>query len=87
MNWGVRVVESVDELEGLARTWTDLLAVQEDPSLFLTPEWQISWFEAMRGVATPAVVVVEDADGAAQAGQLVVEFELTMELLPGRFVE
>lgn len=67
MTWGVRVVESVDELEGLAPAWTDLLAVQEDPSLFLTPEWQISWFQAMRGVAAPAVVVVEDADGAAQA--------------------
>ena len=67
MNWGVRVVESVDELEGLAPTWTDLLAVQEDPSLFLTPEWQISWFQAMRQVAAPAVVVVEDADGSVQA--------------------
>src|SRR6266851_832253 len=54
----LRVIESLDELRAAAPAWRELL-VRADGNVFLTPEWIISWFEALEGAAQPAVVIVE----------------------------
>jgi CelD/BcsL family acetyltransferase involved in cellulose biosynthesis len=58
----LRVIESHEELHASAAEWSRLLH-GAGGSVFLTPQWITSWFAALEGAATPAVLVVEDDTG------------------------
>jgi CelD/BcsL family acetyltransferase involved in cellulose biosynthesis len=58
----LRVIESHEELHASAAEWSRLLQ-GAGGTVFLTPQWITSWFAALEGAATPAVLVAEDDTG------------------------
>jgi CelD/BcsL family acetyltransferase involved in cellulose biosynthesis len=60
-----RVITDRGALDALVPAWNALLADGARGALFSTPEWQLTWLDAVSG-STPRYVVVSDETGAVR---------------------
>jgi CelD/BcsL family acetyltransferase involved in cellulose biosynthesis len=63
----LRVLESIEEIGPWVGAWSSLLDRSPADSLFLTPEWHLSWLEAMGEEVAPRFVLGLDAQGTLRA--------------------
>ncbi len=58
-----RVITTSEELPALEAKWNELLAEAQEPSIFLTWEWMISWLESVGSKVELFIIVVHDPAG------------------------
>ncbi|MBI5837254.1 MAG: GNAT family N-acetyltransferase [Candidatus Eisenbacteria bacterium] len=67
MTLTVRIADTPDTARSAAGPWSALMERAPGAGVFLTPEWQLSWLDALQGGAEPAIVLLEDAGSVRAA--------------------
>jgi CelD/BcsL family acetyltransferase involved in cellulose biosynthesis len=66
----IRVISSLVEFESLRGTWNELLDSSSDRHIFLTWEWQFTWWKHFGSHGRLNILVAEDSDGIAAIAPL-----------------